>query len=269
MKQLALALVVVLAATAPARAQPDPRDGEMSPEAKAHYDRGIAHYAAKEFDAASEELAKAYFIDPRREIVFAWAQARRLAGDCASAIPLYRKYLDSNPPESTAEKVRQHLAGCEAIVGPGGEGPDPTQPQPVAPPVVEPTPDPEPAPLPPAPPPVVVRKRPFYTDVLGGVLVGAGAVGLGVGATFWVMSGKRGDEAASAATYADYERAVHDGEQQRTIGIVGLAAGGALVVGGVLRYALHGGGTERVPDVAIAPHGDGAVVTLGWELGTP
>ena len=265
MKHLAIALVAVALAAAPARAQ---KDLEMLPEAKVHYDRGIAHYAAKEYAAASDELAKAYFVDPKREIVFAWAQAKRLAGDCASAIPLYRKYLASEPPKSTAEKAKQHLNGCEALVAPGAEI-DPTLPAPAPEPVVTPEPVVAPAePLPAGPPPVVYRDKPFYSDVLGGVLVGSGLAGLGVGATFWVMSNKSRDEADAAESYADYERAVDKGKQQRTIGIVGLAAGGTLLLGGVLRYAIHGGGKERV-DVAIAPHGDGAIVTLGWTLGAP
>jgi hypothetical protein len=267
MKHLAIGIVAVVLAAAPARAQ---RDVDMSAEAKVHFDRGIAHYAAKEYDAAAAELAQAYFIDPKREIVFAWAQAKRLAGDCASAVPLYRKYLASDPPKKTAEKAQDHLRACEAVVAPGAET-DPTAPEPAAQPVVAPEPVVEAAalPLPPPPPAVVYRDKPFYTDVLGGVLVGAGAAGLGVGATFWVMSNQQRDAADAAETYAEYERAVDKGKQQRTIGIVGLAAGGTLLVAGVLRYAIHGGGKERVPDVAIAPHGDGAIVTLGWTLGAP
>jgi hypothetical protein len=265
MKHAGIALLAVLLLAGPARAQKDP---DLSPEAKVHFDRGIAHYAAKEYAAAADELAKAYFIDPKREVVFAWAQAKRLAGDCASAIPLYRKYLASDPPAKTAEKAKQHLNGCEALVAPGAET-DPTAPAPAPEPVVAPEPVAAPAePLPPAPPPVVYRDKPFYTDVLGGVLVGGGLAGIGVGATFWVMSNKRRDEADAAPTLADWERAIDKGKQQRTIGVIGLAAGGALLLGGVLRYAIHGGGKERV-DVAIAPHGDGAMVTLGFALGAP
>jgi hypothetical protein len=90
-------IVLLLALPSAAAAQEIFQDAK----AQAHYDKGIAHYAAKEYADAAAELASCYFIEPRREVLFAWAQAKRLAGDCASAAPLYRKYLETDAPEKT------------------------------------------------------------------------------------------------------------------------------------------------------------------------
>ena len=258
-----VAVVAVIAAALPARAQKAPA---MTPEAKAHFDRGIAHYAAKEYDAASRELAEAFFADPKREILFAWAQAKRLADDCASAIPLYRKYLDSDPPAKTAKVARQHLARCEKRVGPGGEGSDPSvKPEPKPDPVeeMEPPIEPSEAARPASTP---SRRKPWYKDALGDALVVAGAAGLGVGTVFWLKSNGSREDADQAESYADYQRAVADGRSQRKIAIAGLAAGGTLVAAGVLRWALRGGGGEGPPAVAVTADGAGAGVALGWEF---
>ena len=88
----------------------------MDPEAKVHLDRAVAHYAAKAYDAAIVEFRASYAIEPRRELLFAWAQAERLRGNCAAAVPLYRKVLDGQPSQQQAEIARAHLDRCRALL---------------------------------------------------------------------------------------------------------------------------------------------------------
>ncbi|MES1157862.1 MAG: hypothetical protein ABUL67_02060, partial [Haliangium ochraceum] len=63
------------AAPEPAAATTTP----MDPAAKDHYDRGLRLYADRDFASAVGELEIGYGIDPRREFLFAQAQALRLA----------------------------------------------------------------------------------------------------------------------------------------------------------------------------------------------
>jgi hypothetical protein len=73
----------------------------MLPEAKARYDEAMKLYAAHQYRAAIVQLEAAYAIDPRREILFAQAQATRLAGDCAAALPHLRS-LPRHQPAAAA-----------------------------------------------------------------------------------------------------------------------------------------------------------------------
>ena len=254
-----IAVVVIgLVLTLPSSAS---ADGEMSADAKQHYDKGIAHYAAKEYEAAVAELRTAYFVEPRREIVFAWAQAERLSGDCASAIPLYRKYLASNPPAATAATVKGHMDKCIAQVGPGGEAADPTKPPPK--PVAAPVAPVAPVPVDkPAPATTVTRKKPFYKDVIGDSLAIAGIAGLGAGGTFFYLSIRSKHDRDDATSYAEYEAAADKMVLRRQIAIGALAAGGALLTGAIIRWSLHGGGKETVPALGASVDAHGASVSV-------
>ena len=57
----------------------------MDPGAKERFDRGLAGYQAKEYAAAIRDFRLAYALDPRGEILFAWAQAERMYGRCSQA----------------------------------------------------------------------------------------------------------------------------------------------------------------------------------------
>ena len=251
-------VVIVLSLAWPAIAHAD--EAPMRPEAKAKYDKGIAHYAAKEYEAAASELRAAYFLETRREILFAWAQAERLSNDCASAIPLYRKYLASDPPANTAATAKGHMDKCIEQVGPGGEARDPTlpaEPEPAKPAVVAPRPE-QPA--------TITRRKPFYKDTVGDALAITGVVVLGVGGTFFYMSMQSKDEAADAPTYAEYQDAIDTGITRRRIAIGALAAGGVLVTGAIVRWAIHGGGTETVPAVGLGITPGGATVGVSGQF---
>lgn len=197
-----------------------PRDDEvtspMKPDARALYDEGLAAYQAKDYAAASAAFDAGFALEPRREFLFANAQARRLAGDCRGAVPLYQRFLEMSPPAVQASATHIGLARCAQQMA--AERP--------APPTVA----PPPAPPPPAPPP------PWTHDRAGAALLGAGVVALGVGAGFLAASfaALPGDGAADHGAYA---QARATAESRHAVSVVSLVAGGALVAAGVARYA--------------------------------
>jgi hypothetical protein len=221
---LALVLAVVVTAARPARAaEPEVEDAAaatsatMKPEARALYDRGLAQYQAKDFAGAIDAFERGYAIDPRREFLFADAQARRLAGDCRGAVPLYQRFLETSPPAVQASATHLGLSRCAQLMA--AEKPAPP---PVATAI--------PGPPPPPPPP------PWTHDRAGAGLLATGVVALGVGAGFLAAS-FAALPSAKEGSYADYTAARDRADARHAIGVVALVGGGAFVAAGLARYA--------------------------------
>jgi tetratricopeptide (TPR) repeat protein len=213
---VALVLASVLSSAVTARA-----DGPA--DAKARYDNGVAAYSAHDYEAAVTWFKDAYALDPRPEILFAWAQAERLSGDCTSAIALYRKFLDGHPSDIQADAAQVPLQKCERSLAAPAEAPGAIAPAP-------------PAPTPPTPAPSRTR-TPFYHDALGDVLFGAGVVAAAVGVGLLVTA----DSPDGASTYADFQSR-HDSAVSRTrAGGIAVAVGAALIAGGVTHWVIWGG----------------------------
>jgi tetratricopeptide (TPR) repeat protein len=199
--------------------EPDaaPREDEaaplkMTPAAQALYDRGLSLYQSKEYAAAIKAFEEGFALEPRREFLFANAQARRLAGDCRGAVPLYQRFLEMQPPAVQASATHIALARCAQQMA--AERPAP-------PPVLV---------LPSAPPP------PWWHDRAGAALLGAGVVALGVGGGFLAASFAALPD-ASAGDYAAYAAARATADSRHTIAVLGFVGGGALAAAGVARYA--------------------------------
>jgi hypothetical protein len=186
----------------------------MKPEARALYDRGLSLYQSKDYPGAIKALEEGFALEPRREFLFADAQARRLSGDCRGAVPLYQRFLEMSPPAVQASATHIALARCAQQMA-AEKGPAP-------PPVV--------APPGPVPPP------PWTHDRWGAALLGAGVVGLGVGGAFlWASFAAL--PGASQQDYPPYHAAQATAESRYTIALVGLVGGGALAAAGLARYA--------------------------------
>jgi tetratricopeptide (TPR) repeat protein len=194
----------------------------MRPEAQARYDEGMAHYAAHEYRAALRALEAAYALDPRPELLFAEAQATRLLGDCVAALPLYQRFLATGPPPQQIEATRIAVARCQAVAAA------------ITPPASVRTP---PLPL----PPPALR---WYRDGRGGALVGAGLVGLGVGAALLTAAAAaERDARAIHDRYDAFDARWNQAERRRGWGLAAVIAGGALIAAGAGRYlwvAVHG-----------------------------
>ena len=150
--------------------------------------------------------------------LFGQAQALRRAGDCRAAIEVFERFVATQPPTADVEAATDAIEACREILS-----------EPQAP--IERTQTPEPTPLPTRPPP-----RPWYTDPAGGVLVGLGAAVAITGAGLFGASYARLDERPSSeAGYEDRRRVV---QALWGSGLGLLAAGGALIVSGAIRWGV-------------------------------
>jgi hypothetical protein len=185
----------------------------MKPEALVLYERGLALYKARDYAGATRAFEDGFALDARPELLFANAQARRLAGDCRGAVPLYQRFLEmsATPVQTSATHIA--LARCAQQMARERPLPPPTPAAPSA----------------PAP-------APWTHDRWGAALLGAGVVGLAVGGGF-LAAAFSARPSADDATIADYDARFATAERRRTIAVVGLVAGGALAAGGVARYA--------------------------------
>lgn len=209
------------------------------PSAPAAPDRDPATVAAELFADGRYAEAAAAFEAAYREtgdpaFLFGHAQALRFGGNCGGAIELFEAFIETGPPEPDVAEARRVIAACREILD-QGPTPDPVVTTPQAPPEPEPAPAPEPAP-----------KR-WSRDVLGGVLVGGGillaAGGAGLYGASFALARDRME------TEAEYERRGRTVRATSASGIALMAAGGALLVGGIVRWAIvarrEGRGTAR------------------------
>jgi tetratricopeptide (TPR) repeat protein len=207
------------AADADAAPRDDEIDALMRPETRALYDRGLAAYQSKDYATAIGAFEQGFALEPRREFLFANAQARRLAGDCRGAVPLYQRFLEMGPPPVQASATQIALGRCAQQMATEKRAPPP------APVVVVPPP-------PPAPPP------PWTHDRLGAALLTTGVVGLAVGGGFLAASFAALPSAdAPMSMKSAYDAARSSADTRHAIGVVGLVGGAALVAAGVARYA--------------------------------
>ncbi len=245
---LSLALV---AATPVASAAP----GE--PTAKERVARGLEFYQAGNYDEAIAEFERAYAASNSAAILFPWAQAERLRGNCRQAVDLYQRFIDSKPPTKQVEAATRNRKECEerlqstdavaATIVPGEAG-DVSAPEPEPEPVQEPEPEPEPPPPPPPP-----RWR---TDAAGWTLLGVGAAATIAGGAVLGLAQRSEADAADAPTYGDFADLKESAATQRIAGGVVLGVGAALLLAGVIRLALSGR-TDARPQARVRPRGLG------------
>jgi tetratricopeptide (TPR) repeat protein len=238
----AAVVAAVLLAAAPAAAQ----------SADEHARLAEQYYQVGNFEGALAEFRAAYQLDPKVDYLFAMATIEEQRGGCAAAIELYEQFLATAPPEEDAAVAHAAIDKCKETLGITDQPPPPVDDEPRPPPAEEP---------PPAPRRIT---RPFYTDLLGDALVGAGALGLAAGGALYLLA--RGDADAAAEvgiSHDEYQARWQEAQDRRRLALIAAGVGGALVVGGVVRW-ITGDRTEEVPAVAIAPAelGHGVLVTL-------
>lgn len=214
-------LLLLLALAAPAFADDD----------KAHVDAAMKAHADGNFELALTELQAAYDIAPKPELLYAMGQVQAKLGRCKEAIVLYEKFAATQTDADSKAITRQAIDACK---------------------VEEPQQPPPPTKPPPPPPPKPSTKQPFYTDVLGDALVGAGVVA-GV-ASVLVYVAARGDldDAEVAPTLTQYRDDVDAAKTKRAIAVALAIGGGALIAGGIVRFAT----IDPLPE-------GGAVVAIG------
>lgn len=205
----------------------------MTAAARAHYERGLAAFAARDFAGAIRAFELGFAVDARREFLFAEAQAYRLAGDCGRAVPLYDRFLASAPAPIQIEATRLALDRCRRLP------PTPAAPRGTT--------------APTTPPPVAAAERPrWWRDPWAATALGAGVVALGIGVGFAVASDRARDEAESPSTtsYPAFARRWTTAENRRTVAITSLVTAAVLLAGGGARLAIvHRRARARDSDV--------------------
>jgi tetratricopeptide (TPR) repeat protein len=221
-------------------------------EAQTHIDEGTKHYNVQRYDRAAEEYQAAYLLDPKPDYLYAVAQAQRLAGDCEKSVRSYRAYLRTQPAAEDRAKAETNLARCldelkrreVTTQAADGEAPNALPPTPAEAPRASPTDD--------------------KSYLVGHLLVGAGLVVLGGGAYLY-RDGHRTIEAHNSATTYDAfvttSAGVDDARRRQVLGVSALAAGGGLVISGVVFYIVR----ARAPETRVSAQvtSEGTMVTLG------
>ena len=248
MTRALIALLLLAALVGPARAEP-----AMAPAARAQLQRGLRAYADHDWSAAIEAFRAGYAIDPHPDFLFPWAQATRLSGDCAGALPLYRRAREAASSQEDRADIEGLIARCQEEVD--REKPPPKPPAaPARRPRVH---------VHRAPPPRPAAPPPWYTDRLGGALAIGGVLAMGTGVGFLVAARRADDDAASAATLDGFVSASDSADQRRLIGAIALGAGAGLAAVAVLRYGWLAHPAVREESIAFAPApGGGALVSL-------
>ncbi|MCH9682218.1 MAG: hypothetical protein K0V04_12340 [Deltaproteobacteria bacterium] len=205
-----------------------------NPKARIHFERAQGHFDEQDYAAAIPELKAAYAVEPNPMLLYAWAQAERLAGSCSRAVELYRRFLATGPGDEQRRLTEANLVDCEAEVPaattiPGDES---TELEPARDDAAEDADD--------ASDGVEEQSsdRHWIADPVGGVLTGAGLVVVIAGGAMMGVARQRGDLALQEPIEGDYLDQRDSAIQLNTAGIVTLGIGSALVLGGVIRYAV-------------------------------
>jgi hypothetical protein len=277
-RSLAWLIVALVAAPAAARA-------DNTEEARAHVARATRAHKEGRYDEARVELEAAYALAPRSDLLYALGQIHAKLGHCREAETYFRRYAATQHDPRVAKVVDQAIAACQPAPAPAPvtdapppasappptqpatDGPPPTNPASVLPPASRPAPPlaaprTAPAAVTPLPP------RRWYQDKLGDGLVLGGIVAGAVGLIEYRSAQSDLDAAEDrtrTTTLAGYHDLVDSAHGKRTVSIVLFGAGGALVVGGVVRYALHTRDTE-MGGLGIAPVRGGGVITYAGSL---
>lgn len=240
----ALLVIAVLAVTAaPAGAD------TLKPEAQKHLDAGLALFDKGDYGKAIDEFTAAYGIDPKPKVLFALAQARRLSGDCDTAMDLYNKYLATLPSEAQTDAAKAAMKLCDGkthatqVTEPPATHDEVTTPPPaVETHTVPPPAEVAPEVMPPEPPPVtgVEPHRPWYRrHPIGAGLSAGGAISIGVGVGFLISANATKHRAEDEMNRDDFLAAIDKANSRRKVGLGFLVIGAALVTAGVLEISLH------------------------------
>ncbi len=250
---LATAVVLVAQVSIVAALPPGPAAapiGSPTERAAAHAEEGTAAYVAGNYDAAATAFDAAYQLDPLPTYLFNRAQSERLGTRCAAALASYRLYLARVPEAENRAEIEAWIAEQQKCV-------DDAQVEIAPPPVKE-------IPPPPPPPPPHRGQR-----IAGIGLMAGGAIGIGVGVFGLVRMGSASDDisalyAADAVWTADdasaYDAAVARGNTGERLTWLGFGLGAAAGITGAIVYLLAP--TTSASPIEVAPHGDGAVVSM-------
>lgn len=212
-------------------------NGFESPDAEALYAQGVAMFDDGDFEGALEKVEASLAIEITAMSLYAKAQSLNKLGRCREAVPIYNELVDMLPAQSEARSfVKDALVSCaekmasedDTVLTPPvirGDGPghesdlgDPSGPAD-------------------DPPPKSSGKK-WYVDPYAPVLIGVGAIGVGLGGYYLGQASQ--EKSKQAEQYDDVAPKAERVQQLQVQGGVILGVGGALILTGAIRYAVLG-----------------------------
>jgi tetratricopeptide (TPR) repeat protein len=236
---LATATAVLLSAS-PVLAKPsDARALELAKKGNKLYSEG-------DFEGARDAFEEGYKIEPDPLFLYGVGQALNQLGDCRGAIRKYKKVEESPTASNEMRELAQaaiYACADKLASDDGGDAEEPED-EPEDEPAED---DPSVGLDEPVEDPVVEDAPPkgnrWYLDPIGDSLVAVGLVGTGAGVGLLVAAQvEQGKDAASYEEFDDRQRKVRT---FRIAGGVTAGIGGALLIGGIVRWILVG--TRRPP----------------------
>lgn len=185
-----------------------------------------AAWAEGRYAEAAEAYARAYAETGDIAYLYARAQAQQASGDCVGATATYEAFIATEPLPEAVAAAEAAVEECRALL-PAAE------PEPPPPPAVT-----TPPPAEPPPPRRDPAPRPWHRDPAGATLVAVGAAGLVAGTVLAVVARTEQAEAERASDVDEYGEHNDRAVTLSRAAIPVLAVGGALLVGGVVRWAL-------------------------------
>ena len=182
-------------------------------------ERAEAAYKLEQWDTASRAFADAYAVDPNPDYLFARAQAERFSGRCNVSVKLWDQYIAVETSAESLKEAREFRRFCEPLVAAA-----------TAPPTASASATADDAAHP--------RSNAWYRDPSGGVLVATGGVSMVIGASVLGLALSRDRKAASADTEGSYVTRKDGVRPAHQAGIAVLSVGSALLVAGVIRWAV-------------------------------
>jgi hypothetical protein len=237
-------IALVLAWTLAIAPSPTPQQRE----AQSAWDRADAHAAAGNHDDAVTDYARAWQDLDAPAILYSWAQSERLRGHCTEAAALYDRFVaegQSPPPSYDTELLRAQWSNMlanaerqrEACRAPTTTQADPVPalvPAPTAPTTATPT-DTTPTDATPAEPPA---QRRWWRDAAGWSIAGTGVAALVTGAVLVVVADAQDRGAEGLGSHGAFDDAIDRAIVGQRAGFGLLGVGGALVLGGIVRFAV-------------------------------
>jgi tetratricopeptide (TPR) repeat protein len=241
MRSVLFALTLLWSGAALAADDAAQRAGVLNEQAMTAYDLG-------NYERSAELLKQAYGIYPDADLLYNLGRAYRSLKQYDKAIETYKAYLrrkPQSPYKNPVQRMIKEMEDLQKAQEQSNEKPPTT---------MVPTPAPQPAPAtqpaqvpPPSPHP---PEDLWYEDYLAWGLAGAGAIGLGLGAGMHLWANGR-EADLDTAPETDKQGIRDQVNSRRTIGTVSLAVGGALFIGGIVKFVLTGTSSPEPQRTAI------------------
>ena len=227
---------------------------------------GLKHFKDKQYEKAIQLFQTGYDKEPKPEFLFALGQAERLSGDCVSARVYYERYIAI---ESLRDKQRaaaaKQLSKCEAALGSSPlddevDANETSTEEKIDQDANESSDSPD---LNLSDTKLRARHSPWYKDLMGDALLGAGVVAGAGSIVMWRMSESAEQDALSASQYDDYSDRIGDARFKRNVSLMAAGTGALLFTAAIWRYKTRDSRImEKAPRMSVSWKQRKAVVSF-------